>query len=155
MVSLRCIGGATRRTLATSDLVDVATDRVTTRLQSFATPIRIMVMPRSRSAANPLSTDRRLADAIAHWKPRFTANGVAPSDFERITREVESWEQWCSAWSAVAAEPENLGRVALSENRTRSAGAHLAQASVYYHFAKFVFVEDLQQMRAAHHNAVR
>jgi dipeptidyl aminopeptidase/acylaminoacyl peptidase len=112
-------------------------------------------MPHSRSRANPLNTDRRLADAIAHWKPRFTANGVTPSDFERITQDLERWELWCDAWSAVATEHENLGRVALSENKTRSAGAHLARASVYYHFAKFVFVEDLEQMRAAHNNAVR
>jgi dienelactone hydrolase len=102
-----------------------------------------------------VSPDRRLSDAIAHWRPRFTANGVAASDFERITQGIERWEQWCGAWSAVAAEHEGLGRTALSDDRTRSAGAHLAQASVYYHFAKFVFVEDLEQMKAAHDNAVR
>ncbi len=28
-----------------------------------------------------------------------------------------------------------------------SAGAHLSQAAVYYHFAKFLFVDDLGQMR--------
>jgi 2,6-dihydroxypseudooxynicotine hydrolase len=102
-----------------------------------------------------VSPDRRLSDATAHWKPRFTSNGITPSDFERITKGLERWEQWCAAWSAVATEHENLGRVALAENRTRSAGAHLARASIYYHFAKFVFVEDLEQMRAAHTNAVR
>ena len=36
-----------------------------------------------------------------------------------------------------------------------SAGAHLAQAAVYYHFAKFLFVNDLDQMRTAHQAAVR
>lgn len=102
-----------------------------------------------------MSTDRRLAEAVAHWKPRFAANGVAPWDFERITKDLEHWWQWCGAWSAVAAEHEDLGRVALSENKTRSAGAHLARASVYYHFAKFVFVEDLEQMKTAHSKAVR
>ncbi len=102
-----------------------------------------------------MTTDRRLSDAIAHWKPRFTTNGVAPFDFERITGGIDRWEQWCAAWSAVAADHEELGREALSEKRTRSAGDHLARASVYYHFAKFVFVEDLEQMRTAHSNAVR
>ncbi len=38
---------------------------------------------------------------------------------------------------------------------TRSAGAHLSQAAVYYHFAKFLFVDDLDQMRTAHMAAVR
>ena len=36
-----------------------------------------------------------------------------------------------------------------------SAGAHLSQAAVYYHFAKFLFVDDLDQMRTAHLAAVR
>ena len=36
-----------------------------------------------------------------------------------------------------------------------SAGTHLSQAAVYYHFAKFLFVNDLDQMREAHGNAVR
>jgi hypothetical protein len=114
-----------------------------------------MFMAHSRSAAAPVSTDRRLSDAIAHWKPRFIANGVVPADFERITEDLERWEQWCAAWSAVAADHEELGRVALAENKAKSGGAHLARAAVYYHFAKFVFVEDLEQMREAHNNAVR
>jgi dienelactone hydrolase len=99
--------------------------------------------------------DERLASAVSHWKPRFTANGVAPADFERITAQLESWDEWCRAWSEEARVHEDLGREALSEGRTRSAGAHLAQAAVYYHFAKFVFVQDPDQMRTAHLAAVR
>jgi 2,6-dihydroxypseudooxynicotine hydrolase len=99
--------------------------------------------------------DERLASAIAHWKPRFTANGVAPADFERITAELDSWDEWCPAWSAAAGVHEDLGREALAAGRTKSTGAHLARAAVYYHFAKFVFVHDLDQMRGAHAAAVR
>jgi dienelactone hydrolase len=96
-----------------------------------------------------------VAGAIEHWKPRFTANGVVPSDFERITGGLERWVDWCSAWSRVASEHETLGREALAAGRHRSAAAHLARAAVYYHFGKFVFVNDLDQMRDAHRNAVR
>ncbi len=98
--------------------------------------------------------DDRVASAIAHWAPRFTTNGVTVSDFERVTGRVERWSQWCAAWSDMAAEHEALGRRALDENRLLSAGQHLAQAAVYFHFGKFVFVEDLDQMRAAHERAV-
>ena len=35
-----------------------------------------------------------------------------------------------------------------------SAGEHLIRAAIYYHFAKFVFVQDVKQMRAAHMKAV-
>ena len=99
--------------------------------------------------------DEQLASAISHWAPRFTTNGVTVSDFERIRAELTSWDGWCKAWSAVGAEHEELGRVALAEGRTRSAGEHLAQAAVYYHFAKFLFVQDLDQLREAHAAAVR
>jgi dienelactone hydrolase len=96
-----------------------------------------------------------VASAIAHWKPRFTANGVAPSDFERITATLGRWDEWCRAWTEAASVHEELGREALGAGRPRSAGVHLSQAAVYFHFAKFVFVDDLDQMRAAHMSAVR
>jgi 2,6-dihydroxypseudooxynicotine hydrolase len=98
--------------------------------------------------------DDRVASAIAHWAPRFTANGVTPADFARVTASIEAWPEWCAAWVAVGEQHEELGREALKEGRLRSGGEHLAQAAAYYHFAKFVFVEDVDQMRAAHARAV-
>lgn len=98
--------------------------------------------------------DERVASAIAHWAPRFTTNGVTVWDFQRITGAVSRWEQWCRAWCEVAQEHEALGRDALAQDRRRSAGQHLARAAVYYHFGKFVFVDDLDQMRQAHRRAV-
>jgi 2,6-dihydroxypseudooxynicotine hydrolase len=98
--------------------------------------------------------DDLVASAVAHWGPRFTVNGVTVADFERATAGLEHWSDWCAAWSAVAAEHELLGRDALAEGRDRSAGEHLTQAAAYFHFAKFVFVEDVAQMRTAHQRAV-
>ncbi|WP_103954149.1 alpha/beta hydrolase family protein [Nonomuraea solani] len=98
--------------------------------------------------------DERVASAIAHWGPRFTANGVTVSDFERVTRDLDTWDEWCAAWSSVASEHEALGRQALATGRHLSAGQHLAQAALYFHFAKFVFVTDLDQARRAHLRAV-
>jgi dipeptidyl aminopeptidase/acylaminoacyl peptidase len=98
--------------------------------------------------------DDRVATAISHWAPRFTTNGVTAGDFERITSGLASWDGWCAAWSAVAAEHEQAGRDALAAGRDMSAGAHLSQAAVYYHFAKFLFVNDPGQMRTAHARAV-
>lgn len=98
--------------------------------------------------------DQLVASAVAHWGPRFTTNGVTTADFARITAGIERWEDWCRTWTAEGAAHEALGRDALAEGRTRSAGEHLARAAVYHHFAKFVFVADLDQMRAAHERAV-
>ena len=98
--------------------------------------------------------DERVRIAISHWAPRFVTNGVTVSDFQRITGAISSWDTWCSAWCEAADVHEQLGVQARGEGRTRSAGAHYAQAAVYYHFAKFMFVHDLPQMREAHLRAV-
>jgi 2,6-dihydroxypseudooxynicotine hydrolase len=98
--------------------------------------------------------DARVQSAIAHWAPRFVANGVALTDFEEVTAKLESWDDWCGAWSARAAQHEAMGRQALSEKKFLSAGEHLQRAGIYYHYAKFLFVHDVPQMKAAHLRAV-
>ena len=99
--------------------------------------------------------DQKLEAAISHWAARFFAAGVLPADFTRITGALRSWDEWCGGWSEAGAQHAQLGRQALEEGRTRSAGGHLVQAAVYYHFAKFLFVQDMDQMQAAHAEAVR
>jgi 2,6-dihydroxypseudooxynicotine hydrolase len=98
--------------------------------------------------------DARLASAISHWAPRFVSNGVLLADFEDVTASLERWDDWCAAWSARAGVHEELGRDALKGGYRMTAGEHLVRASIYYHFAKFVFVQDPAQMRAAHMKAV-
>jgi dienelactone hydrolase len=98
--------------------------------------------------------DPRVTTAIHHWAPRFVTNGVALSDFEDVTASIASWDDWCRAWSARAAVHEAMGRKALVQQKWLSAGDHLQRAGVYYHFGKFLFVQDLPQMRAAHMKAV-
>jgi dienelactone hydrolase len=99
--------------------------------------------------------DSRVAAAISHWAPRFLANGIDYSDFVKVTSSIATWDDWCARWCGAGAKHEELGRTALAEGRCGTAGAHLAQAAVYYHFAKFMFVNDLDQMRTAHEAAVR
>ncbi len=102
--------------------------------------------------------DSRVSAAISHWAPRFIANGIDYSDFVAVTSRISGWDSWCEQWSAAGAVHERLGRTALAGDAggsELSAGAHLARAAVYYHFAKFMFVDDLEQMRVAHQAAVR
>jgi dipeptidyl aminopeptidase/acylaminoacyl peptidase len=103
---------------------------------------------------DPNPRDARVKSAIAHWAPRFVANGVALTDFEEVTAEIQIWDQWCHAWSQRAAIHEEMGQDALASNKYLSAGEHLQRAGVYYHFAKFLFVHDLPQMHIAHLKAV-
>jgi 2,6-dihydroxypseudooxynicotine hydrolase len=98
--------------------------------------------------------DARLQAAIAHWAHRFFANGVIPADYQEVTASLTSWDEWCAAWCRRAAIHEEMGRDALGHRRFLSAGEHLTRAGLYYHFAKFLFVHDPAQMRAAHRKAV-
>jgi dipeptidyl aminopeptidase/acylaminoacyl peptidase len=98
--------------------------------------------------------DALVKSALQHWAPRLVANGVTLTDFEEVTASLGSWNDWCGAWSARAATHEQLGRDALARGKRISAGEHLQRAGVYYHFAKFLFVHDLVQMKAAHMKAV-
>jgi 2,6-dihydroxypseudooxynicotine hydrolase len=107
-----------------------------------------------RDAWGAAVTDVLLETAIANWEPRFTANGVDASDYARITRQLERWDDWCSAWCAGADVYMALGSEALHEGRTRSASEFYSRAATYYHFGKFMFVHDQDQARAAHARAV-
>jgi len=98
--------------------------------------------------------DARVQSAIAHWAPRFVANGVPLTDFQEVTAGCDRWEDWCAAWSARAAVHEALGAKALAEGFKLSAGEHYTRAAVCYHFGKFLFVNDLEQMKQAHRKAV-
>ena len=97
-----------------------------------------------------MASDPTLTAALAHWGPRFVANGVVLTDFEEVTRSMSSYDDWCSAWSARAAHHEQLGRDALAQKRFLTAGECLQRAGVYYHFASFLFGHDQAQMKAAH-----
>jgi dienelactone hydrolase len=98
--------------------------------------------------------DARVEAAISHWAPRFVVNGVPLADFEEVTASVDRWEDWCAAWSARAAIHEELGNQALQNGQKLSAGEHFTRAAVCYHFGKFLFVNDLEQMKRAHMKAV-
>ena len=98
--------------------------------------------------------DSRVASAISHWAPRFVSNGVLLADFEEVTTALDRWEDWCAAWSSRAKLHEDLAKDSLREGFRLSAGEHFVRAAMYYHFAKFVFVHDPLQMRAAHLKAV-
>jgi pimeloyl-ACP methyl ester carboxylesterase len=93
--------------------------------------------------------DERVAAAIAHWGPRFVANGVDMNDFRRVSSAVETWEEWLPAWvtngdmhARSAQEAEALGRL-------RTAGFAWGRAALSYHFGKFVWMLDERRHRSA------
>ncbi len=99
-------------------------------------------------------TDTLLDVALANWAARFCANGVDPSDLERLAASLSSWDQWCEVWSDQAERYRSLGHDALTRGRRRSAGEHLARAATYFHFAQFLFDDRPEEAEGAHRRAV-
>jgi 2,6-dihydroxypseudooxynicotine hydrolase len=93
--------------------------------------------------------DERVESAIANWGPMFIANGIDYNDFVRTTASISRWEEWIDAWSSTAEMHRELAQQALSVGHSRSAGEAFARAAVSYHFAKFVWVVDLERNHAA------
>ena len=93
-----------------------------------------------------MATDPRLKAAIAHWGPRFVANGVVLTDFEEVTGLDQQLRRMVRAPGRRARRiTKQLGREALARGHQLTAGECLQRAGVYYHFA----VVPVRQRRAA------
>jgi dienelactone hydrolase len=101
-----------------------------------------------------VARDVRVQAAIENWYPRFVANGVDINDFQRITAELESWDEWCAAWSRWGAMHAALGQEAEEAGWFRSAAVHYWHAAMLYHFGKFMFFHAPEEHRAAHERTV-
>lgn len=98
--------------------------------------------------------DARVQAAIANWAPRFTSQGVDYNDFVRTTQSLETWGEWLPAWRATGDMHAELARAAAAKGRGVSAGEAWVRAALCYHFAKFVWMVDMAQYRAAADKAV-
>src|SRR5919198_368444 len=98
--------------------------------------------------------DERVEAAIANWAPRFVSQGVDFNDFERVTARVERWAEWRPAW--VENGDAHAARAHEAEERRRAvtAGEAWNHAALSYHFAKFVWMVDMEQYRLAADRAV-
>ena len=91
--------------------------------------------------------DEQVRSAIANWGPRFTAQGVDPNDFARVTGDLERWEDWLDAWCANGDAHAALAADAAGRGWDRTAGEAWISAALSYHFGKFVWMLDLERYR--------
>lgn len=98
--------------------------------------------------------DERIAAAIAHWGPRFTSQGVDGNDFQRVTAELERWDEWLPAWEENGDMHAERAREAEAKGRALSAGEAWVHAALSYHFGKFVWMVDMALYRRAHDKAL-
>ncbi|MGD0062204.1 MAG: alpha/beta fold hydrolase [Streptosporangiaceae bacterium] len=93
--------------------------------------------------------DAEITSAVANWGPRFTAQGVDPGDFARVTGPLERWADWLDAWCANGDLHAGLAREAEEAGRSLTAGQAWVRAALSYHFAKFVWMLDQARHRDA------
>jgi 2,6-dihydroxypseudooxynicotine hydrolase len=92
--------------------------------------------------------DARVQAAISNWAPRFTSQGVDFNDFARTTARIETWDEWLPAWVETGDEHRALAQEAEELGRSVSAGEAWVRAALAYHFAKFVWVVDVERNHA-------
>ncbi len=98
--------------------------------------------------------DELVQSAIDNWGPRFIANGIDYNDFQRVTNSVERWDDWCRVWSECGTMHAQMGEQAEMQGQYVSAAQHYFQASMAYHFGKFLFVHSPLELRVAHDQTV-
>lgn len=101
-----------------------------------------------------MARDELVQSAIDNWAPRFIANGVDAMDFQRVTNSVERWDDWCQRWSECGAMHQQMGEKAEAEKHYVSAATHYFHAAISYHFGKYLFVRQPQQLRVAHEHVI-
>lgn len=98
--------------------------------------------------------DARVAAAAAHWGYRFTANGTDYGDFTATLARITRWADWCREWGVTATRYEQVAEAAEDADQPQTAAGAWKRAALAWHWAKFVFVDDPEQQRAAHDRAV-
>jgi predicted amidohydrolase/dienelactone hydrolase len=102
----------------------------------------------------PSAQDERVVAANAHWAARFIANGTSYSDFTQTMARIRVWDDWCREWGRTARHYEHLAQAADEADQKVTAGEAWRRAALCWHWGKFVFVDDLDQQRAAHDRTV-
>ncbi len=99
--------------------------------------------------------DERVAAALAHWAPRFVANGTDYPDFQATLGRITRWDDWCREWGRTAAGYEQLARQAEAAGHPVTAGGAWRRAALCWHWGKYVFVDHPDEQRAAHERTVQ
>jgi 2,6-dihydroxypseudooxynicotine hydrolase len=92
--------------------------------------------------------------AIDNWASRFITNGVDYNDFVRTTKAIEHWDDWLDTWVRTGDEHRERAEQARAEGNGLTAGEGFVFAALSYHFAKFVWVVDVERNRATTQKAI-
>ena len=72
----------------------------------------------------------------------------------RVTAAIPDWAGWHDAWVAAGDAYRVLAEDSEKRGRTRTAGESYVRAALYYHYAKFLWLEDLNKYRVTTQRSV-
>jgi pimeloyl-ACP methyl ester carboxylesterase len=93
--------------------------------------------------------DGRLESLYRRFTWRILSNYVTPWEFEQLREAITDYEQWCGRWSQAAEGHVQRGDTALAAGRLLTAGDAYLRATLFYHWASFMFSHDQEQYLAA------
>ena len=101
-----------------------------------------------------MSPEPDVRSLASHLVYRFIENGVPLADYRQITESIDRWDDWCAAWTTLADLRSTQADEREHEGADRSAAELRLIAALEYHFGKFLFVHDMDQLRQTHLRAV-
>jgi dienelactone hydrolase len=85
----------------------------------------------------------RLQQVVGHWLPRIQVAGISGVDAQRMIAAAGEWSNWCAAWSQEGERHLAMAEAALAAKRAITAGEAYVRAALFFHFAQFMFFDDL------------
>ncbi|MGF1665442.1 MAG: alpha/beta hydrolase family protein [Acidimicrobiia bacterium] len=92
--------------------------------------------------------DRDVEVTFQRFTWRMLSQYVTPWELERLTEEIQRWDQWCDAFSADARRHLDLADSAAAAGNGRTAGDAYIRAALFYHWATFLYGPDQERFVA-------
>ena len=93
-------------------------------------------------------------DAIDRGVHRLLADGVHYRDMRDVRAVCPNWETWPHTWAEKAEEVLVRAQSALDLGAKETAAAEFARASLYFHYAQYMFFSDLKFKKELHDRKV-
>jgi dienelactone hydrolase len=89
--------------------------------------------------------ERDVEVTFSRFTWRMLSQYVTPWEMERLVEEIQTWDQWCDAFSAAARRHVDIAEAALAAGNGLTAGDAYIRAALLYHWATFLYGHDQER----------